>query len=398
MEAYVQDTSGRLNSLVSHHTRISSLRPLDTLGRLADRQHDLVLDYVNHCAYSSTARVLSQPRHKRDVGVAQPTPIEHAAGQSTNGSNGSGNDSMDIDGASGSVGDVIDIASLKDREKERLITEAELASIEKRRGQPIPHHSELILVILNFILNGAIIRAVEALNTHFPTVLDDTAPSSVTNEWTSSTSTPTRPPPNPTRSPNHSTPVLVHSSHPSHVKLNLQIQSFIESFRNLAPSSPSTPSSSISSLTSSMHMSGHIPNPLLGHSSNGTSHGANGGGPSSGVTLTNALTAAQGLHAEAKKLPPDVRAIYLQEIKDVGALFAYTDPETSILKGFLDQNRRIALAEQVNMAILSMSLPRKKFSGLTSRFRGEKGTGVLDSHRGEDVCFVCAIRRVRYRS
>lgn len=74
-----------------------------------------------------------------------------------------------------------------------------------------------------------------------------------------------------------------------------------------------------------------------------------------GVTLTNALTAAQELHAEAKKLPADVRAVYLQEIKDVGALFAYTDPETSILKGFLEQRRRIALAEQVNAAILSES-------------------------------------------
>jgi hypothetical protein len=74
-----------------------------------------------------------------------------------------------------------------------------------------------------------------------------------------------------------------------------------------------------------------------------------------GVTLTNALTAAQELHAEAKNLPPDVRAVYLQEIKDVGALFAYTDPETSILKGFLEQRRRIALAEQVNAAILGKS-------------------------------------------
>ncbi len=75
----------------------------------------------------------------------------------------------------------------------------------------------------------------------------------------------------------------------------------------------------------------------------------------SSVTLTHALTAAQGLHSEAKKLPPDVRAVYLQEIKDVGALFAYTEPETSILKGFLQQSRRIALAEQVNRAILSES-------------------------------------------
>lgn len=76
-----------------------------------------------------------------------------------------------------------------------------------------------------------------------------------------------------------------------------------------------------------------------------------------GVTLTNALTAAQELHAEAKKLPADVRAVYLQEIKDVGALFAYTDPETSILKGFLEQRRRIALAEQVNAAILCKYRP-----------------------------------------
>ena len=72
----------------------------------------------------------------------------------------------------------------------------------------------------------------------------------------------------------------------------------------------------------------------------------------SSVTLTHALTAAQGLHSEAKKLPADVRAVYLQEIKDVGALFAYSEPETSILKGFLEQSRRIALAEQVNRAIL----------------------------------------------
>jgi hypothetical protein len=70
------------------------------------------------------------------------------------------------------------------------------------------------------------------------------------------------------------------------------------------------------------------------------------------VTLTNALTAAQGLHQEAKKLGAEDRAVYLLEIKDVVALFAYTDPESSILRGFLDQNRRIALAEQINRAIL----------------------------------------------
>lgn len=56
---------------------------------------------------------------------------------------------------------------------------------------------------------------------------------------------------------------------------------------------------------------------------------------------------------------PADRAIYLQEIKDVGALFAYTDPESSILGGFLKQGRRIALAEQINRAILRESASRE---------------------------------------
>jgi hypothetical protein len=99
------------------------------------------------------------------------------------------------------------------------------------------------------------------------------------------------------------------------------------------------------SLTSSMHNGG--PSAAV--------PGGAGTAAGGGVTLTHALTAAQGLHAEAKKLGPEDRAVYLQEIKDVGALFAYTDPETSILKGFLEQGRRIVLAEQVNRAILRES-------------------------------------------
>ena len=239
------------------------------------------------------------------------------------------------------------------------------------------------LAILNYILNGAIIRAVEALHTHFPSVLDDSTPQPHSNG-----ATPTYAPPingnhtllHPSHAhqstsnrplfssgpgSDHTLPVFPHSSHPSHVKLNLEIQQFIESFRQLAPSSPSSPSSSISSLTSSMHMS--MSNPTNPTASNGT-HGTT-------VTLTHALTAAQGLHAEAKKLPADARAVYLQEIKDVGALFAYTNPETSILKGFLEQGRRIALAEQVNRAILSTSMLWLHLTGLGSQ--GRSGQPVL---------------------
>jgi hypothetical protein len=226
------------------------------------------------------------------------------------------------------------------------------------------------LAILNHILNGAILRAVEALQLYFPSVLDESqphsqpdSPSSLHSNGHSNGLTPSLVP-RPSsfslshsqsqsytqRLSNHSIPVYSHSTHPAHLALNLRIQQFIESFRNLSPSSPNTtPSSSISSLPSpsnSMHLSMSISTTLPPPSLHPPQ-------PSSSVTLTHALTAAQGLHAEAKKLPLDVRGVYLQEIKDVGALFAYTDVENSILKGFLDQSRRISLSEQVNRAILS---------------------------------------------
>jgi hypothetical protein len=69
--------------------------------------------------------------------------------------------------------------------------------------------------------------------------------------------------------------------------------------------------------------------------------------------LQHALTAASGLHAEAALLEPSIRAVYVREITEAGALFAYTDPDNSPVGGFLQQERRIALAEQVNRAILS---------------------------------------------
>lgn len=126
--------------------------------------------------------------------------------------------------------------------------------------------------------------------------------------------------------PNYILPVFHNSFNPDHIRLNLEIQQFIELFRRPPSSSPPSPSSSNSSITSE------------------PSNGSNG--------VTHSLAAAHNLYTEVNKLNPDDHAVYMQEMKDVGALLAYTNPETSILKGFLDQRRRIALAEQVNKAIL----------------------------------------------
>jgi hypothetical protein len=135
----------------------------------------------------------------------------------------------------------------------------------------------------------------------------------------------------------HSIPTFPDSSHPSHLLLNLHIQEFIESFRHLGLGLASPSSSMSSSLTASMSMSMSM-------------------GSTGGETLTHALTAASGLHAEAGNLDPSDRAVYVREITEAGALFAYTDPEQSPVGGFLKQERRIALADQVNKAILRMSL------------------------------------------
>ncbi|KAK8864456.1 hypothetical protein IAR55_001705 [Kwoniella newhampshirensis] len=312
--------------------------------------HAVVLDYVTTQAYSSTAKVLATSRPLSYPPTSLPTDTTSDGPGNQGDGDGDGDETMmdlDDDG----VDDDDEASSSRKTEKRPskgvIIDQDLLDSIERRR------------VILNHILNGAIIRAVEGLNTYFSSVLADPPanltsagsssviqhsnghPSHLSSTYLSSTSSrPTNGGGHPSGSiSDHSLPVFLHSYHPSHVRLNLQIQQFIESFRQLTPSSPSSPSSSISSLTNSQTLN------------NGAGTGTISM-TSSSVTLTHALTAAQGLHSEAKKLPADVRAIYLQEIKDVGALFAYTDPETSILKGFLEQSRRIALADQINSAIL----------------------------------------------
>lgn len=123
----------------------------------------------------------------------------------------------------------------------------------------------------------------------------------------------------------HRVPVFAHSAEPDHVHLNLQIQGFVELYRAMSPSAPPSPSSSMGSLP----------------------------GSSNSSQLTNALAVLQDLWEEGNRLRPDDRAVYLGEIREASGLLAYTDPETSVVSGFLDQARRVALAQQVNAAILS---------------------------------------------
>ncbi|WWC89256.1 uncharacterized protein L201_004177 [Kwoniella dendrophila CBS 6074] len=320
--------------------------------------HDVIMNYVETSGYASTARILCKTKSKQNNNADTEETNTNTNGDG-NGNRETDND-MEVDDDDGTdetknsedggmKSNKEGIISIKKAGKLPIgkkaidFDEVDLENIEKRR------------TILDHILNGSISKSVELLNEHFPAVLNDSSESSsssssssITNgnssipyyRYNTSTNTTT----------NHSIPVLYKSTEPSHVKLNLQIQQFIEYFRQLNPSSStSTFDSNSNGLDSSSSPSSSIGS-LSGSTSSITTNGNNSN--SSNGNLINALSAAQGLHSEAKKLPAEIRAIYLQEIKDVGALFAYTNPEQSILKGFLDQNRRIKLSEMINSAIL----------------------------------------------
>ncbi|TXT13192.1 hypothetical protein VHUM_01593 [Vanrija humicola] len=270
----------------------------------AHTQHDIILDYVINSAYTDTARVLAQSssgdRTRTQASpTASPTPpltgADDAAAASAS--------AMDVDaGAPLGGGDRAERDSV-------ILDDAVLASIDRRRE------------ILDYILSGAIVRAVAALNTHFPAVLNPTTAAALSALRNGAE-------PSHSNAPiDRAVPLFPRSSDPGHVKLNLGIQRFIEEMRGVpTQSAASSPSSSIDSLTGSTALSGD--------------------------PLHDLMATHQELQMEATKLRPEHRAAYLQEIKDVTALLTYINPEASILSGLLEQKRRIALAQQVNAAIL----------------------------------------------
>jgi solute carrier family 66 (lysosomal lysine-arginine transporter), member 1 len=72
------------------------------------------------------------------------------------------------------------------------------------------------------------------------------------------------------------------------------------------------------------------------------------------------LTRAQKLYALSNTLQnPLDRATYLKELENVGGLLAYKVPEKSSMAKYLTLERREAVADQINRAILSKSFVYK---------------------------------------
>lgn len=68
------------------------------------------------------------------------------------------------------------------------------------------------------------------------------------------------------------------------------------------------------------------------------------------------LQKARKLYKQAESLSrADDRVLYLNELSQVTALLAYTNPENSIMSTYLSQERREAVADQIEGAILCKS-------------------------------------------
>lgn len=126
---------------------------------------------------------------------------------------------------------------------------------------------------------------------------------------------------------------------PDHLHLNLRILDFIETTRTVPL--PYDHSGS--------------PTLVPAHSTPPPAAPSDNGDKDLDPHLELLLHKAQKLYSEANCLPKATdRAVYLKELGKVSALLAYTKPENSLMTSYLSQERREAVADQIERAILRM--------------------------------------------
>lgn len=195
------------------------------------------------------------------------------------------------------------------------------------------------------------------LREHFPGVLNAENVGSSSKPASNSSARPASTPPS-----NHSSYVFDLSLDPDHLTLNLRIQSFIEAVRTrpLAPPPPPT------SYLTSHHALSLSPYDTPSPSPSPPSPVAGSITTTSEDQKNVVLHLGKELLYIAHTLPdPTDRAVYLKELDSIWALIAYPDPEGSApphVSKYLQYDRRLTLADQINSAILcafpSLSLLR----------------------------------------
>jgi hypothetical protein len=207
--------------------------------------------------------------------------------------------------------------------------------------------------IRNFILSGRIDDAIGHLNEHFPSVLSDSSIPSAGDKPSEKGTLP---------DPSRLDYISPTSVNPAHLILNLRIHAFIEACRSV-PLVPLVPGIELAPPAEFLLFSGLVEDTQDAESKN--------------AIKSELLSKGQELYELAMTLQkPSDRAMYLKELGNVAGLLAYTVPEDSPMAKYLSQERREALADQINSAILCMSklYPTAK---LTSKITGRSGLPVV---------------------
>ncbi|KAK2466846.1 hypothetical protein APHAL10511_001104 [Amanita phalloides] len=180
------------------------------------------------------------------------------------------------------------------------------------------------------ILSGRIDDAVELLNEHFPRVLSREEVRRDKDDITN------RHPLQDTLYTTSNDYIAPHSLDPAHLSLNLRIQAFIEVCRTVPLVYKRTPVRDISG-------------PAETPSASGDRHEV----VRDDATL---LSRAQKLYALVDMLPnPSDREQYGRELRNVAGLLVYKVPEVSASSKYMSQERRDAVAAQIDSAILHAS-------------------------------------------
>ncbi|KAJ7709799.1 CTLH/CRA C-terminal to lish motif domain-containing protein [Mycena rosella] len=254
----------------------------------------LVIDYLVHHGYSSTARAFAQ-------GSMVPT-------------------SLDADGD-----EIMQPADTPESSGALGVSEETFLQVDLR--QRIRAH----------ILIGQVSSAIELLEQHFPAVLSSEALPSA---------------PEPHKSLMGTDFVASTTVNPAHLNLNLRILAFTEAFRT-APLDRVLAAAGSSPLEDE----------------------------DDPITI-ELLAKARKLQALVFMLPNSTeRAAYSQELRNVAGLLAYPDPQSSPVAKYLSQERREAVANQINTAILYRTgFPAISHLELSTRYTSTLWSFLHDFH------------------
>lgn len=185
------------------------------------------------------------------------------------------------------------------------------------------------LEIRTEILCGRVEEAIALLDKHFPSVLAEKHPTKATPvEDDASKSDPVI---------SNLEYVSSTSTEPAHLLLNLRILAFCEACRTVPLNNPSEPEPKVDSPGDTK---------VKGEISEGVSTAQE-------RQMELLLLKAQKLYALMNMLPNGAdRTTYLKELKNVSGLLAYPVPENSSIANYLTMERREAVADQINRAIL----------------------------------------------